>query len=167
MAITFGEMLPGSYEVKCPTCPFRRLVIRNQAGIKARKTRIGGAMDCRRRILELTGAALFVPFIAFAQQQPIYGCRTALSCRPSPIGNSALADKTLSGLLVTGGVGWGPGFHFGMPIPSLQVPAPQPTAVVDARVFRLRDVRLLPSPGPAITPAPTPTPAPAANTRSR
>jgi hypothetical protein len=85
-------------------------------------------------------------------QQPIFGCRHAISCRNAPIGFSALNDPGTSGLLAVGSIRWGPGFHVGLKLPLLKLPAPETT--VDIHEFHLRNVTLLPTPEP--TPGPTP-----------
>jgi hypothetical protein len=108
----------------------------------------------------------FLASPASGQQQPIFGCRHAISCRPSPVGNSALNDLGASGLLVSGSVRWGPGFHFGLAMPVLNLPAPEPEAAIDAHAFHLHNVTLLPTPEPASDPSsppsatPTPLPSP-------
>jgi len=121
----------------------------------------------RRRsiFLGLPAAALsclltFLASTASGQQQPIFGCRHAISCRPSPVGNSALNDFGASGLLVGGSIRWGPGFHFGLAIPILNLPAAEPEAAIDAHGFHLRNVTLLPTPEPDSPPSATPTPPP-------
>lgn len=104
---------------------------------------------------------------ALAQQQPIFGCRHAISCRPSPVGNSALNDGGAGGLLVGGSVRWGPGFHFALVTPILKVPVLGPTESFDLHGIHLQNVTLLPTPEPTQEPTqepfrgPTPTPTPA------
>lgn len=112
-------------------------------------------MGCRHLVLGLAAAAVLVPFPIEAQQQPIFGCRHSISCRPSPTGASALNDAGASGLLVGGSIRWGPGFHFGLVTPVLKLPAPEDT--IDIHAFRLRNVTLLPPPEATPTPTPTPT----------
>lgn len=97
---------------------------------------------------------------ARGQQQPIFGCRHAISCRNSPLSNSALNDAGASGLLVAGSVRWGPGFHLGPVTPLLKIPAVEPSESIELHGFHLRNVTLLPAPEPA-PPPPQPTPAPA------
>ena len=89
-------------------------------------------------------------------QQPIFGCRHAISCRNAPIGFSGLNDLGTIGLMAAGSIKWGPGFHFGLAIPILKLPATEPESAVDVHGFHLRNVTLLPTPEP--TPAPTPVP---------
>jgi hypothetical protein len=104
-------------------------------------------------------AALF-PGAALSQQQPIYGCRQSINCRPSPVGASALNDRGASGLLVGGSVRWGPGFHFGLVTPLLKIPLIGEEPAVDLKTFRLPNVTLLPpaEPTPAASSAPVPSP---------
>lgn len=111
-------------------------------------------------LLVLPAAALLPGSLpANAQQQPIFGCRHAISCRNSPVGNSALNDLGTSGLLAVASVKWGPGFHFGLAVPLLKLPAAEPEAAVDVHGFHLRNVTLLPTPEPTPPPAaPTPPP---------
>jgi len=111
----------------------------------------------------LLGLLLLVvaPPAARAQQAPIYGCRHAISCRNSPVAFSALNDPGAGGLLVSGGIRWGPGFDFGLKMPLLKVPATEkePESAIDLHAFHLRDVTLLPPPDPD-QPSATPTPTP-------
>ncbi len=106
--------------------------------------------------LGLAAAAASGGTVLLAQQQPIFGCHASPSCATPPIGPSALTDPAASGLLQGASIRWGHGFHFGLVAPVL---ARQRSAepVVDAKVFHLRGVSLLPTPGPTTTP-PTPTP---------
>lgn len=100
---------------------------------------------------------------ALAQQDPIFGCRHAISCRPSPVSNSALNDGGAGGLLVGGSIRWGHGFHFALVTPILKVPLLEPSESFDLHGVHLQNVTLLPTPEPApAAPAPTPTPAPPA-----
>lgn len=116
----------------------------------------------RALALAAAGAAL-IPAPALAQQQPIYGCRQSINCRPSPVGNSALLDPGVSGLFVGISIKWGPGFHMGLVTPTLNVPLVSQEPTYDVKEFHLRNASLLsiPEPTPAadIVPAPT-TPAP-------
>jgi len=86
-----------------------------------------------------------------AQQQPIYGCGTAVSCRP--LGFSA----STSGPSGTGGLGFGvglafdPGFQFRIVVPPKPTPTPE-----KFRIFH-KGISLLP---PTAVPTPTPTPKP-------
>lgn len=109
--------------------------------------------------LILAVAALQAP-PAVAQQDPIFGCRHAISCRPSPVSNSALNDGGAGGLLVGGSIRWGHGFHFGLVTPILKVPVLEPSESVDVHAFHLRNVTLLPPPEPTPEPSPGPTPTP-------
>jgi hypothetical protein len=106
----------------------------------------------RRLALALLGLALAAP-AAVAQQQPVYGCRSAINCRPSPIGNSALAGDSGSSMLVGTSVRWGPGFHMGFVTSLLKIPPPDPPPWGNDFTFHLRGVSLLPPP-----PEPTPEP---------
>ena len=120
------------------------------------------------RILAAAGAAAaaaLLPGAALSQQQPIYGCRQSINCRPSPVGASALNDRGMSGLLVGGSIRWGPGFHFGLVTPLLKVPIIGVEPEVDLKTFRLPNVTLLPPPEPtpgATAPVPSPTATPGA-----
>jgi hypothetical protein len=116
----------------------------------------------------VTGLALSAAPAA-AQQQPIFGCRSALSCRASPVGNSALAGDAGSGLLIGARFRFGPGFHFDLVTP-LRVPTPETSDWNRIFTMRLRDVSLLPTPAApseaTATPTPTPTAASAAPARA-
>lgn len=101
--------------------------------------------------LLLATLAVVFPLAASGQQQPIYGCRHAINCRPSPVGASALNDRGTSGLLVSGSVRWGPGFQAGLSTPFLKIPLLGEEPAVDLKTFRLRNATLLPPP-----PEPTP-----------
>jgi hypothetical protein len=114
-----------------------------------------------RVLLGLAGAMALAPFAVVAQQLPMYGCRTALSCRPGPVSVSSLNDPASSSLLFGARLSWGPGVHFGFVTPLLVSPASEPTPAVDAQVFHLRGVSLWPPPTPTPAPAPPATsPAP-------
>ncbi|MDQ2978695.1 MAG: hypothetical protein M3R62_05705 [Acidobacteriota bacterium] len=120
-------------------------------------------MRGRRLDLALFGLALAAAPAAVAQQQPVYGCRSAISCRPSPIGNSALAGDSGSSMLVGASVRWGPGFHAGFVTSLLKIPPPEPPPWSNNFTFHLRGVSLLPTPQPAPEPgSPPPTPTPTA-----
>jgi hypothetical protein len=105
-----------------------------------------------------------MPSGAIAQQQPIYGCRQSINCRPSPTSNSALNDPGVSGLLVGMSIRWGPGFHMGMAMPAVKIPLIGPEPTYDVKDFHLRNASLLPTPEPAAAteapPVPTVTPGP-------
>jgi hypothetical protein len=92
-----------------------------------------------------------------AQQQPIFGCRTSVSCRPSPLSNSAVLDGGSGSLLFGVGIIGGPDFNFRVVTPPANVPTPEPTSTVDSHGFRLWSVTLRPTPTPAPK-VPTPTP---------
>lgn len=108
-------------------------------------------------------AAVLLPGAALSQQQPIYGCRQSINCRPSPVGNSALNDRGTNGLLFGGSIRWGPGFHLDLVTPLLKIPIIGEEPAVDLKAFRLPNVTLLPpaEPTPSPTPAPPPTATPA------
>ncbi len=112
-------------------------------------------MTVRRPALLGFAAAAILSAAAPAQQKPIFGCRHAINCRPSPVSASALNDSGGSGLLASGSVRWGPGFHFGLALPALNLPAREPTPAIDIHAFHLPNVTLLPAQG---APPPTPTP---------
>ena len=117
-------------------------------------------MSRRPLVLAAAGCVLF-PLAALSQQQPIYGCRQSINCRPSPVGASALNDRGASGLLVGGSIRWGPGFHLGLGTPVLKLPLLGEEPAVDLKTFRLHNATLLPPPEPpAAAPAPTVTPRP-------
>jgi hypothetical protein len=119
----------------------------------------------RTTVLAAAAAAL-IPIAAVAQQKPIYGCRQAINCRPSPTSNSALADPAVGGLLIGGGIQWGPGFHMGLVMPALKLPLIGKETTYEVKDFHLHNATLLPPPEPtappdaAAAPAVTPTPAP-------
>ncbi|MDQ6894772.1 MAG: hypothetical protein M3167_19120 [Acidobacteriota bacterium] len=117
------------------------------------------AVSSRSLVLAAVAAAL-LPVAALSQQQPIYGCRQSINCRPSPVGASALNDRGASGLLVGASIRWGPGFHFGLVTPLLKIPLIGEEPAVDLKTFRLPNVTLLPpaEPTPAASPAPAPPP---------
>ena len=119
-------------------------------------TKIGSVLPS---ILAAAAAAL-IPMSALAQQQPIYGCRQAINCRPSPTSNSALLDPGVSGLLVGGSIRWGPGFHAGLALPFLKLPLIGAEPTYDLKAFHLRNASLLPPPEPGAPgdalPLPTP-----------
>ena len=130
---------------------------------KIRSEAVEGGVRGRRFILALFGLALAPA--AVAQQQPIYGCRSSINCRPSPIGNSALAGDSGSSMLVGASVRWGPGFHAGFVTSLLKIPPPDPLPWSNNFTFHLRGVSLLPTPEPTPEPksspsTPVPTPAP-------
>ncbi len=129
------------------------------AGSKEEGLPVAFNMTLRRWLFGCAAAALLgAP--AAGQQQPIFGCRHAINCRASPVSASALNDASASGLLVGGSIRWGPGFHFGLAVPILNLPAREPAPEIDIHAFRLRNVTLLPTPAPppAITPALLPAP---------
>ncbi|MEO8188897.1 MAG: hypothetical protein ABI682_01040 [Acidobacteriota bacterium] len=112
-------------------------------------------MIVRRAALLGFAAAAILATRASAQQQPIFGCRHAINCRPSPVSASALNESGRSGLLVSGSVRWGPGFHFGLAMPALNLRARELTPEIDIHAFHLQNVTLLPAPA-ASSPTPTP-----------
>ncbi|MEP6768951.1 MAG: hypothetical protein ABJC61_09800 [Acidobacteriota bacterium] len=118
-------------------------------------------MTLRRWLFACAAVALFsmVSALATGQQQPIFGCRHAINCRASPVSASALNDASASGLLVSGSVRWGPGFHFGLSMPILNLPARKSPPEIDIHAFHLHDVTLLPTAVPAPSPTPTVPPA--------
>ncbi len=120
-------------------------------------------MRGRRLDLALFGLALAAAPAAVAQQQPVYGCRSAISCRPSPIGNSANAGDAGGNMLIGGAVSFGPGLHFRMVTPLIKIPPAEPPGTSNNFTFHLRGVSLLPTPQPAPEPgSPPPTPTPTA-----
>ena len=121
-------------------------------------------MRGRLVLLVLTVAAAVAPLRLAAQQQPIFGCRAALSCRPGPFG-SALSDKESSGGFLGVGLSFAPGFHVRIVTP--QAPPAETTPVVGASGIQLRGVTLLPTPSPTPAPAPAATPSAPANFRKR
>jgi hypothetical protein len=112
-------------------------------------------------------AAILSPGAALCQQQPIYGCRQSINCRPSPVGASALNDRGTSGLLVGGSIRWGPGFHFGLVTPILKIRLLAEEPAVDLKTFRLPNVTLLPPAEPTPAAAPAPVPPPTVTPRAR
>ena len=106
-------------------------------------------MRVRTAALALATAMIPAPLAIIAQQQPIYGCGTAVSCRP-------LGFST-NGPSGTGGVGFGvglafePGFQFRVVVPPMPTPTPE-----KFRIFH-KGISLLP---PTPVPSPTPTPRP-------
>lgn len=92
-----------------------------------------------------------------AQQQPIFGCRTSVSCRPSPLSNSAVLDGGSGSLLFGVGIIGGPDFNFRVVTPLANAPTPDATSGVDTHGFRLWSVTLRPTPTPSPR-VPTPTP---------
>jgi hypothetical protein len=116
-----------------------------------RLTRIG------RVGIGVLGAMAFAPLLTVAQQQPIYGCGTAISCRP--LGNSTNGPSGTGSMLFGVAAGFDPGFKLSIVGAHTIVIAPRPTPAVErGRLFRL-GVSLLP-PTPTPTPAPTPAAAP-------
>jgi hypothetical protein len=115
-------------------------------------------------IVLVAAAATLMPIVTIAQQQPIYGCRQSINCRPSPTSNSALNDPGMSGLLVGTSIKWGPGFHMGLVMPALKMPLIGQEPTYDVKDFHLRNASLLPTPEPAAAepaaPVPTVTPGP-------
>ena len=99
---------------------------------------------------------------AIAQQQPIHGCGTAISCRP--LGFSTNGPSGTGSMLFGAAVGFDPGVKFSVIGVHTIVIAPRPNPAVErGQLFRL-GVSLLPptaAPTPAQTPAPTPSPTPA------
>ena len=126
---------------------------------------VGAALEWSaviRRCLVVAGcaAAILSPGASLSQQQPIYGCRQAINCRPSPVGASALNDRGTLGLVMGGSIRWGPGFHFDLVTPFLRLPLLGEEPAVDLKTFRLPNATLLPTPEPtpAAPPAPVPPP---------
>ncbi len=106
---------------------------------------------------------VLAPLRVAAQQQPIFGCRTALSCRPGPFG-SALSEKETSGGFLGVGLSFAPGFRVRMVTP--QAPPAEITPVGGPSGIHLQGVTLLPTPTP--TPASSPAkPAARANPSKR
>ncbi len=106
-------------------------------------------MRGRTAALAIAVAMLLGSVSGRAQQQPIYGCGTAISCRP-------LGFST-NGPSGTGGVGFGVGLSFepGFQVRIVAPPTPTPTPE-KLRIFH-RGISLLP---PTSAPTPTPTPPP-------
>lgn len=117
-----------------------------------------------RVLLGLAGAVVLVR-LAGAQQQPIFGCHSSLSCRTGPLRDNALNDRGAGSMLFGVGFAWDPGFQFRVVLPVDTSPTPTPLPGVDLQKFRLRGVRLLPE--PTATPQPTPRPTPAAPVGSK
>src|SRR5512132_3697249 len=114
-----------------------------------RLTRIG------RVGIGVLGAMALAPLLTMAQQQPIHGCGTAISCRP--LGFSTNGPSGTGGTLFGVAAGFDPGFRLSVIGTHTIVIAPRPTPAVErGRLFRL-GVSLLP-PTPAPTPVPTPPP---------
>lgn len=103
----------------------------------------------------LLGAMAFAPLLTVAQQEPIHGCGTAISCRP--LGFSASGPSGTGSVLFGVGASFDPGFKFSVIGVHTIVIAPRSTPAVDrGQLFRL-GVSLLP---PTRTPEPTPPPTP-------
>jgi hypothetical protein len=103
------------------------------------------------------GAMAFTPLLAVAQQQPIQGCGTAISCRP--LGFSTNGPSGTGSMLFGVAAGFDPGFKLSIIGSHTIVIAPRPNPPVErGQLFRL-GVSLLP-PTPAPTPVPTPPPTP-------
>ena len=110
----------------------------------------------------ILGAMAFAPLLTVAQQQPIYGCGTAISCRP--LGFSTNGPSGTGSMLFGVAAGFDPGFKLSVIGAHTIVIAPRPTPAVErGQLFRL-GVSLLP-PTPAPTPVPTPPPTPAPSDR--
>jgi hypothetical protein len=108
------------------------------------------------------GAMAFAPLLTVAQQQPTYGCGTAISCRP--LGFSTNGPSGTGSMLFGVGASFDPGFKFSLIGVHTIVIAPRPTPAVErGRLFRL-GVSLLP---PTATPEPTPPPTPPPPTPSK
>jgi len=108
------------------------------------------------------GAMAFTPLLTVAQQQPIQGCGTAISCRP--LGFSTNGPSGTGSMVFGVAAGFDPGFKLSVIGMHTIVIAPRPTSAVErGRLFRL-GVSLLP-PTPAPTPVPTPPPTPAPSNR--
>ena len=110
----------------------------------------------------ILGAMMWAPLVTLAQQQPIQGCGTAISCRP--LGFSTNGPSGTGSTLFGVGVGFDPGFKLSIIGGHTIVIAPRPTPAVErGRLFRL-GVSLLP---PTATPEPTPPPTPPPPTPSK
>lgn len=120
-------------------------------------------MRCRLLGFGLAGAMVLASRPGAAQQKPTTGCNAALSCRNKHLGYSALMGNAGGSVLFGVGARWGPGFQFLIVTPSVASFVPEPTPNVDARIFHLRDVSLLP-PQPTPTPLPEPSGTPAVPT---
>jgi hypothetical protein len=121
-------------------------------------------MRARIVLLALAAAAVLAPVRLAAQQQPIFGCRAALSCRPGPFG-SALSEKETSGGFFGVGLNFAPGFHVRIVTP--QAPPAQTTPAVGESGIRLQGVTLRPTPSPTPAPTPAATPAVPAGSKKR
>jgi hypothetical protein len=105
------------------------------------------------------------PLGAVAQQQPIHGCGTAISCRP--LGFSANGPSGTGSMLFGVAAGFDPGFKFSVIGVHTIVIAPRPTPAVERGQLFHMGISLLPPtavPTPP-TPAPTPPPTPAPSNR--
>lgn len=109
-------------------------------------------MRAKHLCLGLAGAMVFTTLVV-GQQKPITGCNAAPSCRDKGLGYSALYGNAGGNVLIGGAIRFGPGIHFVIVTPSAASFVVEPTPSVDARIFHLRGVSLLP-------PQPTPTPPP-------
>ena len=112
------------------------------------------------------GAMALAPLLTLAQQQPIQGCGTAISCRP--LGFSTNGPSGTGSMLFGVAAGFDPGFKLSIIGAHTILIAPRPTPAVErGQLFRL-GVSLLPPtpvPTPAPTPPPTPPPTPAPSNR--
>lgn len=117
-----------------------------------------------RLALFVLGLAALVPLRLAAQQQPIFGCRASLSCRPGPFG-SALSEKETSGGFLGVGLNFAPGFHVRIVTPA--APATETTPAPGTSGIRLQGVTLRPTPSPTPAPSPEATPAAPANSPKR
>jgi hypothetical protein len=110
----------------------------------------------------ILGAMALAPLLTLAQQQPIQGCGTAISCRP--LGFSTNGPSGTGSMLFGVAAGFDPGFKLSVIGAHTIVIAPRPNPAVErGQLFRL-GVSLLP-PTPAPTPVPTPPPTPAPSDR--
>ena len=99
------------------------------------------------------------PLRAVAQQQPIHGCGTAISCRP--LGFSTNGPSGTGSMLFGVAAGFDPGFKLSVIGAHTIVIAPRPTPAVErGQLFRLGVSLLPPTPAPTPVPTPPPTPAP-------
>ena len=111
------------------------------------------------------GAMVFAPLLTVAQQQPIHGCGTAVSCRP--LGFSTNGPSGTGSMLFGVAAGFDPGFKLSVIGVHTIVIAPRPTPAVERGQLFHMGVSLLPPtavPTPP-TPAPTPPPTPASSNR--